>query len=80
MINDFLWHKIKAEKPSQLFLADFGILKAFDFIERFHLKPNDAIILATCKYYEMDILLSLDDDFLEPCKKLGLLINKSTVT
>ena len=45
-------------------------------IERYRLKPHDAFILATCKYYQVPYLISLDTDFEEPCKSEGItLIN-----
>ncbi len=42
---------------------------ANEYIIKYGLLPNDALILATCKFYEMEFLLSLDEDFQEPCKK-----------
>ena len=45
-------------------------------IEKHKLKPNDAIILSTCKYYGVPYLISLDSDFEKPCKEEGVeLIN-----
>ena len=45
-------------------------------MENYNLKPNDALILATCKYYQVPYLVSLDTDFEEPCKGEGVtLIN-----
>ncbi len=45
-------------------------------MENYNLKPNDALILATCKYYQIPYLVSLDTDFEEPCKGEGItLIN-----
>ncbi|NPB06212.1 MAG: PIN domain-containing protein [Aquificae bacterium] len=66
--------------------STFGFLRNFDFLfvnrevlsyaERFvdkhNLKPNDALILATCKHYKVSYLLSLDEDFKEPCEKEGI--------
>ncbi len=46
------------------------------FVEKHKLKPNDAIILSTCKYYGVPYLVSLDSDFEKPCKEEGVeLIN-----
>ena len=42
------------------------------YIKKLKLKPNDALILATCKHYGIRYLISLDEDFKEPCKKEGL--------
>ena len=45
-------------------------------MENYNLKPNDALILAACKYYQVPYLVSLDTDFEEPCKGEGVtLIN-----
>ena len=33
------------------------------FIEKYNLLTNDALILATCKYYGIDKIASLDSDF-----------------
>ncbi len=43
------------------------------YILSFKLLPNDALILATCKYYGVD-LASLDEDFEECCKVEGIKI------
>ncbi len=43
-----------------------------DFVEKYKLKPNDAIILSTCKYYGVPYLISLDSDFEKPCKEEGI--------
>ena len=43
---------------------------ANNYIIKYGLLPNDALILATCKYYGIDALVTLDEiDFKEPCKK-----------
>ena len=46
----------------------------FSLIVRYSLKPNDALILATCKYYKIPYLLSLDSDFEEVCQKEGVIL------
>ena len=47
-------------------------------MKHYNLKPNDAFILATCKYYNISYLISLDDDFQKPCEKEGItLINSA---
>ena len=46
----------------------------FEVIEKYDLKPNDALILATCKYYGISYLLSLDEDFKEACEKEGIVL------
>ena len=47
------------------------------YIENFGLLPNDALVLATCKRYEIKYLISIDNDFLEPCKKEGIVLINS---
>ncbi len=37
------------------------------FIQKYGLLPDDALILATCKHYELDALASLDTDYEEAC-------------
>jgi len=48
------------------------------FVEKHKLKPNDAIILSTCKYYGIPYLISLDSDFEKPCKEEGVRLISST--
>jgi len=40
-----------------------------DLILKYGLLPNDALILATCKHYELDALASLDTDYREACRE-----------
>ena len=42
---------------------------AMSYIKSYRLKPNDALILATCKHHEINCLISLDEDFKQPCEK-----------
>ncbi len=44
---------------------------AFEFMKKYGLLPNDALILATCKFYGARYLISFDDDFREACKGEG---------
>jgi len=39
------------------------------FILNYGLLPNDALNLATCKFYGIDALMSLDTDFEEACRQ-----------
>jgi len=39
------------------------VLLAQEYIKKFNLKPNDAIISATVKYYNLDYLVTLDSDY-----------------
>ena len=50
----------------------------WEYIEKYNLRPNDAIILATCKHYNIPYLISLDNDFKEPCKEEGITLINST--
>jgi len=45
---------------------------AINYMETYNLKPNDALVLATCKHYNIPYLLSLDEDFKEACEKESL--------
>jgi len=42
--------------------------EAVNCIKKYNLKMHDAFILATCKYYQIPNLVSLDSHFVEPCK------------
>ncbi len=53
------------------------VRKSLDFIIKYNLKPNDALILATCKHYQIPYLISLDSDFNEPCEKEGIVLVNS---
>ncbi|MHA1348886.1 MAG: PIN domain-containing protein [Candidatus Odinarchaeia archaeon] len=51
----------------------------YNFIEKYGLLPNDALILATCKFYGVNYLVSFDSDFREVCKGEGItLIDEKT--
>ena len=39
------------------------------YYKKYKLKPNDALILATCKHYNIKYLISIDNDFAIPCEK-----------
>ncbi|MBE8540150.1 PIN domain-containing protein [Geoglobus acetivorans] len=43
-----------------------------DFVQKYGLLPNDALILAACKHYELDALASLDTDYEEACRNEGI--------
>ncbi|MFP4471907.1 MAG: type II toxin-antitoxin system VapC family toxin [Bacteroidales bacterium] len=53
--------------------AEISLL-AIDFAKQFNLLPNDALILATCKFYDLKYLVTFDSDFEAPCKSLGIRI------
>ncbi len=48
--------------------------KALEYMHLYYLKPNDALILATCKHYDIKYLISIDEDFQEPCQKEGIVL------
>ncbi len=62
MLNSFKSLKINEEIENLM----------FHYMETYSLKPNDALILATCKYYGISYLISLDEDFVEPTTKEGI--------
>jgi len=45
-----------------------------EIIKKFNLLPNDALILATCKSYDIKYLASHDSDYKDPCNALGIRI------
>jgi predicted nucleic acid-binding protein len=47
---------------------------SLEYIYKYNLKPNDALILATCKHYGIKYLISLDEDFKKPCKEEGIVL------
>ena len=49
---------------------------ALKLMHKYKLRPNDALILATCKHYKIPYLISLDTDFENACAEEGItLIN-----
>ncbi len=50
---------------------------SLSFIKNYGLKPNDALILATCKHYKIENLISLDKDFEKACQKEGIILINS---
>ncbi len=56
-----------------LVISKEAISIANDFIKKYGLLPNDALILATCKFHKIECLASLDiEDFKEPCAREGI--------
>ena len=47
---------------------------AFRYIVTYGLLPNDAIILATCKFYGIKYLISFDSDFRGACGREGIIL------
>ena len=58
------------------FVIDEEVLeKAQNFVCLYNLRPNDALILATCKHYRIKYLISIDrNDFAIPCEKEGIVL------
>jgi uncharacterized protein len=57
-------------------LQDFHILAidnktvtiAYDYMKKYNMKPNDALILASCKHHKIPNLITIDNDFTIVCK------------
>jgi len=47
---------------------------AYEFVKKYGLLPNDALILATCKFYGIKYLISFDGDFERACKDEGIVL------
>ncbi len=45
------------------------------YMKKFNLKPNDALIFSTCKYYNLKKLLTLDSDFLKVSNEIDIIMN-----
>lgn len=45
---------------------------AIEYMIKYGLLPNDALILATCKFYDVKYLISFDGDFGNACKSEGI--------
>lgn len=50
---------------------------AVEYMAKYGLLPNDALILATCKFYGVKYLISLDSDFAEACSGEGIVLLSS---
>jgi len=72
-------HRDKLEKVYLYLRDNFSELplteeieeKAFEFVLNYGLLPNDAIILATAKFYDLT-LVTLDSDFVDAAKSEGI--------
>ncbi|WP_366513876.1 PIN domain-containing protein [Thermococcus aggregans] len=49
-------------------------LLSTEISRKYGLLPNDALILATCKFYSIKYLISFDSDFENACKKEGIVL------
>ncbi len=50
---------------------------AVNFMEKFNLLPNDALILAAIKHHKIAALASFDPDFEAPCRSEGIRLLKT---
>ena len=48
------------------------LLSSYLFMKKYHLLPNDALILSTCQHYNIKFLASYDMDFEVICKQEGI--------
>ncbi len=70
-------HKILAKTDPIDFISNFKILamedeilfRSYNYMKSFDLLPNDSLIIATCKYYNISYLCTFDSDFTEIRKK-----------
>ena len=49
-------------------------VKGFEFMKKYNLLPNDALILASCVNNQIKKLATFDSDFNIPCEELGIKI------
>lgn len=47
---------------------------AFEFMKNYGFLPNDALILATCKFYGIRYLIFFDEDFRRACEKENIIL------
>ena len=45
---------------------------ACEFVKKYGLLPNDAVILASCRFYGINRLISFDSDFERACREEGI--------
>jgi predicted nucleic acid-binding protein len=68
--SNFLNKLFPLLKLTKLLEVNDGIITlANNYIIKYGLLPNDALFLATCKFYGIDSLVSPDEDFKEPCRE-----------
>ncbi len=57
-------------------IPDDALLLSLDFMKKYNLLPNDALILSSCKIQEVMVVASYDSDFFKACAAEGIrLIN-----
>ncbi len=57
----------KLQEFNMLTIDNNTIMQTYDYMHRYNMKPNDAMIAATCKYHQVLNILTLDDDFKQVC-------------
>lgn len=60
-------------------IPDTALSLAIDFMKKYNLLPNDAIILASCKLQNVAVLASFDSDFFRACTAENIRLIKSPV-
>ena len=50
-------------------MDDEILFQSYNYMKLYNLLPNDSLIIATCKYYNISYLCSFDSDFIDICKK-----------
>lgn len=62
-----------------LYLPDNVLIgeDAVTLMDMYGLLPNDAVILATCRFYGVKYLISFDSDFREACSREGIILIES---
>ena len=74
-INEVLsLHDTKTFLTGFQFLAipEDALSLSVDFMKKYNLLPNDALILASCKIQEVKVLVSYDSDFYQSCVAEGI--------
>jgi predicted nucleic acid-binding protein len=74
-INEVLsLHDTKTFLTGFQFLAipEDALRLSVDFMKKYNLLPNDALILASCKIQEVKVLVSYDSDFYQSCVAEGI--------
>jgi uncharacterized protein len=54
-------------------IAETGL----EYMKRYNLLPNDALILASCKSHNISHIATFDADFINPCSDLGITVLKA---
>jgi len=78
--RNFSLEKLRKHLLSFLLLEvdETAVELMFDLIEKYNLKPNNALILATCKRYDVTHLISLNSDFKKACEGEGAVLVDSS--